>query len=173
VRPPLSEALRLLWGLLLLLALAASPLLVLILLAIIVVFLHPFRRREYGHPSVTLKGELVRSRSERAIADWFCRNGVRYVYERPAFDRRGSVISRPDFYLPDYGVYVEYWGLAGTGKEYDRTMRWKKAQYRVNEVRVVSLYPGELADLDGTLGARLASHSYSSPNRSMWTGSGP
>ena len=148
----MSEALRLLWGLLLLLALAASPLLGLVLIVLfVVVFLHPFRRKEYGRPSVTLRGELVRSRAEKTIADWFYRNGVRYLYEYPAFDRWGSVISRPDFYLPDYGVYVEYWGLVGTGKEYDRKMRWKEAQYRVNGVRVVSLYPGELTNLDGAL----------------------
>ena len=156
MRPPLSEALRLLWGLLLLLALAASPLLGLVLLALfIVVFLRPSRRREYGRPSVTLRGELVRSYSEKVIADWFYRNGIRYAYEHPAFDRRGSVISRPDFYLPDYAVYVEYWGLAGTGKGYDRTMMWKTEQYQRNGVRVVSLYPGELAGLDKTLGSRL------------------
>ena len=151
----LSVVLRLLRGLLLLLALAASPLLALVLVVIAAVLLFPRPRREYGRPSVTLRGEVVRSYSEKVIADWFYRNGVRYAYEYPAFDRRGSVISRPDFYLPDYGVYVEYWGLAGTGKGYDRTMRWKGAQYRTNGVRVVSLYPGELMNLDEALVSRL------------------
>jgi hypothetical protein len=161
VRPPLSEALRLLWGLLLLLlALAASPLLALVLLAIIVVFLHPFRRREYGRPSVTLRGEVVRSRSEKAIADWFYRNGIRYVYEYPAFDRRGSVISRPDFYLPDYGVYVEYWGLAGlpdgsAHSRYERSMLWKIEQHRRNGISVVSLFPNEIGNLDAVFRPKL------------------
>lgn len=77
------------------------------------------------------------------------------MYEHPAFDRRGLVISRPDFFLPDYGVYVEYWGLAGTRKKYDEMMKWKTAQYRLNGVRVVSLYPDELTYLDGALGSRL------------------
>jgi hypothetical protein len=155
VRLRLSVALRLLWGLLLLLALAASPLVALALTVVAVVLIFPRSRREYGRPSVTLRGEVVRSRSEKAIADWLCGNGVRYVYEYPAFDRRGSVISRPDFYLPDYDTYVEYWGLAGTGRKYDRTMRWKEAQYRMNGVRVVSLYPDELASLDEALRSRL------------------
>ena len=108
---------------------------------------------------------MVRSRSEKVIADWFYMNGVRYVYEHPAFDRRGSVISRPDFYLPDYALYVEYWGLAGTGKEYDRTTRWKTERYRRNGVRIVPLYPGELANLDQSLGSRLgrAAHGIRSP----------
>ena len=156
MRPPLSVALRLLWGLLLLLALAASPLLGLALLALfVVVLLRPSRRREYGRPSVTLRGELVRSYSEKIIADWFYRNGVRYVYERPVFDRRGSMISRPDFYLPDYGVYVEYWGLVGTKKEYDRTMKWKIEQYRRSGVRIVSLFPEDFHDLGSMMGSKL------------------
>ena len=164
MRLRLSEALRLLWGLLLLLALAASPLLALVLVAVAVVLLFPRPRREYGRPSVTLRGEVVRSHSEKFIADWFYRNGVRYAYEHPAFDRRGSVISRPDFYLPDYDLYVEYWGLVGNAKEYDMTMRWKETQYRMNGVRVVSLYPDQLADLDVVLGARLGRTARSAPS---------
>ena len=158
----------LLWGLLLLLALAASPVLALVLLAVAVVLLFSRPRREYGRPSITLRGEVVRSRSEKMIADWFYRNGVRYVYECLAFDRKVALISRPDFYLPDYALYVEYWGLAGTGKEYDRTTRWKTEQYRRNGVRVVSLYPGELTNLDQSLGSRLgrAAHGIQSPMRS-------
>jgi len=155
VRLRLSVALRLLWGLLLLLALAASPLFALVLIVVAVVLFFPRPRREYGRPSVTLLGEVVRSYSEKVIADWFYRNGIRYAYGRPAFDRRGSVISRPDFYLPDYDMYIEYWGLAGTGRGYERTMRWKAEQYRANAVRVVLLYPDELTNLDGALESRL------------------
>ncbi len=104
---------------------------------------------------MTLRGEVVRSYSEKVIADWLFRRGIRYVYEYPAFDRRGSVISRPDFYLPDYGVHVEYWGLAGTERKYDKTMMWKASQYRRNGVRVVSLYPDELTDLDAAFRSKL------------------
>jgi hypothetical protein len=155
VRPPLSEALRLLWGLFLLLALAASPLLALVLLAIIVVFLHPFRRKEYGRPSVTLRGEVVRSHSEKVIADWFFRRGIRYAYERPVFDPRGHRVGVPDFYLPDYGVYVEYWGLVGADRGYDKRMARKTERYLRNGVRLVSLYPGDLRDLGSAIGSGL------------------
>jgi hypothetical protein len=150
-----SAALRLLWGLLLLLALAlaASPPLALVLLATIVVFLHPFRRKEYGRPSVTLRGEVVRSNSERVIADWFSRRGIR--------GRWGSRrIGRPDFYLPDYGLYVEYWGLVdapddSTQSRYESSMGWKVAQYRRNGIRFVSLHPSELGNLDAAFRSKL------------------
>jgi hypothetical protein len=156
-----SAALRLLWGLLLLLALAASPPLALVLLATIIVFLRPLRRKEYGRPSVTLRGEVVRSRSEKAIADWFSEKGIRYVYEQPAVGRWGSRrIGRPDFYLPDYDVYVEYWGLVdapdGSARSrYKRSMGWKIAQYRRNGIKFVSLYPSELNNLSAAFRHKL------------------
>ena len=156
MRPRLSEALRLLWGLLLLLALAASPLLALVLLALTpVVVFRPFRRREYGHPSMTLRGEVVRSHSEKVIADWLFRRGIRYAYEQPVFDPRGRRVGVPDFYLPDFGVYVEYWGLVGADRRYEERMARKMERYLRNGVRVVSLYPGDLRDLGSAIGSRL------------------
>ena len=155
MRLRLSEALRLLWGLLLLLALAASPLLALVLLALIpVVVFRPFHRKEYGRPSMTLRGEVVRSRSEKLIADWLFRTGIRYAYEQPVFDPRGRRVGVPDFYLPDFGVYVEYWGLVGADGGYEKRMARKIERYLRNGVRVVSLYPGDLRDLGYALGSR-------------------
>jgi len=62
-------------------------------------------------------------------------------------------ISRPDFYLPQYNLFVEYWGLVdspdpGTRDNYIRTMRWKMAQYRKNNIRFISIYPSNLNSLD-------------------------
>jgi hypothetical protein len=64
-----------------------------------------------------------------------------------------SKISRPDFYLSQYNLFVEYWGLVdspdpGTRDNYIRTMRWKMAQYRSNNIRFISIYPSSLNDLD-------------------------
>ena len=94
---------------------------------------------EYGTPSVTLTGQPVRSKAERVIADYFTRHGIPYYYEAMATTNDWfifkSKISRPDFYLPQYNLFVEYWGLVnspdiGTRDNYIRTMRWKTAQYR-------------------------------------------
>ncbi|MDE1853271.1 MAG: hypothetical protein KGI38_05940 [Thaumarchaeota archaeon] len=152
---------RLYWGLLFLLALAVSPLVALALLVVVVILFHPVRREIYGHPAVTLRGEVVRSNSERVIADYFSRSGVRYVYEQPAVSRWGlRRISRPDFYLPDYRVYVEYWGLVNlpdtfARSKYQRSMKWKMEQYRRNGIRCISLHPRELRDLDAAFRFKL------------------
>ena len=156
MRPPPLETLRLLWGLLLLLALAASPLLALVLLALIlIVVFRPFHRKEYGRPSMTLRGEVVRSYSEKVIADWLFRRGIRYAYEQPVFDPRGRRVGVPDFYLPGYGVYVEYWGLVGADRGYENRMALKTERYLRNGVRVVSLYPGDLRDLGSAFRSKI------------------
>ena len=107
--------------------------------------------KQYGTPSKTMHGEDVRSRSEQRIADYFAQNGIRYFYEWGAqtdaliFKR---TFAHPDFYLPDYNIYVEFWGLAKVSKKYRRTMRFKMREYRKNKIRYISLYPDNLDNLD-------------------------
>ncbi len=111
----------------------------------------------YGEPSRTKRGEMVRSRAERQIADYFYENGVNYRYEdrvsatNSAFSEK---VGRPDFYLPDFDLYVEYWGLVDAGDSSDRNryhaeMEWKKKRYYESRIRFVSLYPWHLDDIDG------------------------
>jgi len=70
---------------------------------------------EYGTPSVTLTGQSVRSRSEKMIADYLTRNSIAYSYEATAMTNDWfifkSKISRPDFFLPQHKLVIEYWGL--------------------------------------------------------------
>ena len=113
-------------------------------------------KREYGVKSVTLKGEEVKSIAERRIADYFVKNNINYVYEHEARSKGlffNYKISSPDFYLPDYGVYVEYWGLVNaddsrTRKQYVRNMKRKMAIYYKNNIKFISIYPRNLNNLD-------------------------
>ncbi len=112
---------------------------------------------EYGKPSVTLTGQPVRSKGERIIGDYLTRHNIVYQYEAEATSNDWFIfrsrISRPDFYLPQYNLYVEYWGLVdsfdrGTRDSYVRSMRWKMAQYHKNNIQFVSIYPSNLSNLD-------------------------
>lgn len=114
----------------------------------------------HGSEHETLNGELVKSGGERMIADYFFKNKIRYEYEKPATGAANRIISRPDFYLPDYDVYVEYWGMADTQdgkerKEYAKGMEWKMARYRENGIRFVSIYPNEIEKLDSVFAKKL------------------
>jgi len=128
---------------------------VLVLVWIFLISLKP--KKEYGVKSVTLRGETVKSIGERRIADYFEKNNINYVYEKEAkgkfllfFDYK---ISSPDFYLPDYDVYVEYWGLVNaddgwTRENYVRNMKRKMAIYHRNNIKFISIYPRNLENLD-------------------------
>jgi hypothetical protein len=115
-----------------------------------------FGRSEY----ITLEGETVKSYGEKALADYFFKNNIRYQYEQPAWSRSGRRISRPDFYLPDLDVYVEYWGMADTKEpdkkeKYVSSMKWKMDKYHQNGIKFVSIYRGNLDDLDSVFRAKL------------------
>ena len=104
--------------------------------------------KQYGVPTTTERGETVKSHSESRIADYFTRNGIRYEYEHTI-----SGIGHPDFYLPDYDLVVEFWGLVdaddeGVRTRYVKTMRWKMAQYHSRKIKFVSIYPSNLSNLD-------------------------
>jgi len=74
---------------------------------------------------------MVRSQSERVIAEWFLDNNIRFEYERVVGVRnyRGNPTWRlPDFYLPDYGVYWEHFG------------RWDDEEYRIRARRKLAMY---------------------------------
>ena len=68
-------------------------------------------------------------------------------------------ISRPDFYLPDYGIYVEYWGMLGVEdsrvrSRYEQSMKWKMAKYHQNNIKFISIYPNNLGNLDWVFRAK-------------------
>lgn len=111
---------------------------------------------QYGVKSTTVTGQTVRSKAEKTIADYFTQQNITYEYEKTA-KTNGLIfkdkISKPDFYLPQYDLYVEYWGLLNTddralSKRYERAMKYKMAKYHENRIAFVSLYPNNLTNLD-------------------------
>lgn len=60
----------------------------------------------YKKPYSTLKGENVRSKSERYIADWLYAHDIDYEYE-PSLHIKDFKF-RPDFYIPEADLYIEH-----------------------------------------------------------------
>jgi DNA helicase-4 len=54
----------------------------------------------------TFKGEKVKSKSERDIADWLFRHNIKYVYE-PSINLKDFPF-KPDFYIPQADLYLEH-----------------------------------------------------------------
>jgi hypothetical protein len=84
-----------------------------------------------------------RSAGERKIAYFFDNNAIKYQYEPAVLvntDNNRSRIWYPDFYLPEFKTYLEYFGLAGQ-PGYDDGIKKKLSTYSKMGLDVISLYP--------------------------------
>jgi len=102
----------------------------------------------------TVDGTLVQSDGERRIAEWLAFHKIAYRYDARLRIIEGFQI-RPDFYLPEYDVYIEYWGM--DTPRYKAGMYLKQDLYMHAGKRLISLYPDDKTRLDTALGAKLAS----------------
>ena len=97
-------------------------------------------------------GTLVQSEGERRIAEWLAAHGLAYRYDAK-FRIIGEFQIRPDFYLPEVDVYIEYWGL--DTPQYKMSMYKKQTLYQQEGKRLISVYPADLRELDAHLSAKL------------------
>lgn len=113
------------------------------------------------NPPVSLRKETVKSYGELHIANFLTQNGIAYVYEQEyPIDTRTSEFGQyhPDFYLPDFDLYIEYFGINRqgdvpsyfTGKNgmsasqvYQEGIRWKRDLHRKNGTRMIEAYAYE------------------------------
>ena len=97
-------------------------------------------------------GTVVQSGGERRIAEWLSAHGIAYRYDAK-FRIIGEFQIRPDFYLPELDVYVEYWGL--DTPQYKMSMYKKQTLYQQEGKRLISVYPADLSRLGDLLAAKL------------------
>lgn len=57
----------------------------------------------------TIQGEKVKSIEELTISNFLYLNGIEYEYEKPY--PYGNTMYRPDFYLKEYNIYLEHFGV--------------------------------------------------------------
>ena len=83
-------------------------------------------------------GTWVQSDGERLICEALDAERIRYRYDERFRILDGYAI-RPDFYLPEFDVYVEYWGMETA--DYKIGMLKKQQLYQQQGKRLISLYP--------------------------------
>ncbi len=92
-------------------------------------------------------GHVVKSRAEALIDNWLDREGIAHEYE-PSLTIEGNTI-KPDWYISDADVYVEFWGfLARDNKEYDDRRKHKEELYARSNKKLVSITNGDLEDIN-------------------------
>ncbi len=119
------------------------------------------------NPPTTINNEIVKSYGEMDIANFLTQNGIAYVYEKPyLIDTRTSEYGQycPDFYLPEYDIYIEYFGIDKSGQvpsyfkgkngmsateTYQASMQWKRETHNANNTHMIECFAYE--KFDGSL----------------------
>ena len=96
----------------------------------------------------TFSGERVKSVEELMIANFLLLNGVNYEYEKPY--PHGDHVYRPDFYLTDYDIWLEHFGIDKHGrakwlsefqeKQYLKSMHKKRAKHHLYRTKLLETY---------------------------------
>ncbi len=100
-------------------------------------------------------GTLVQSAGELKIADWLTARKIKYRYDERIRIIDGYAI-RPDFYLPEFDVYIEYWGMDTI--DYKIGMLKKLKLYQLQGKKLISLYPEDKNNLDIILKSKLSKY---------------
>lgn len=113
---------------------------------------------EYGN--LTYKcddGRKVRSRAEAIICSWLYNNKIRVKYEEPVYYRDETTGEtkelHPDFYLPDYEIYIEYNEL--TNPKYIKSKEYTQKIYDKLGLKVIIMTDKDLQDISACLKPRL------------------
>jgi len=104
-------------------------------------------------------GTVVQSEGERRIAEWLTSHGLAYRYDAK-YRIIGEFQIRPDFYLPELDVYIEYWGM--DTPQYKMSMYKKQTLYQQEGKRLISVYPKDLPSLNRLLTTKLQFFGFSS-----------
>jgi hypothetical protein len=92
-------------------------------------------------------GRNFKSEGERRIAVFLESNSIKYHYEPPLLINPTCGKPRiwyPDYYLPEFGAYIEYFGLVGRAN-YDEGIKRKETQYSKTGIAVIPVYPWTFA----------------------------
>ena len=105
--------------------------------------------------------ERFKSQEEVLIANFLFRNQIEYQYEEKYQYKTASKMFgqyKPDFYLPEYDIYIEHFGIDKNGKvpdwfkgdgtktaqeKYSEGIEWKRAEHLENNTTLVETYSWE------------------------------
>lgn len=98
-------------------------------------------------------GTFVQSDGERMIAEWLSDRNIVFRYDERIRIIEGMAI-RPDFYLPEFDVYIEYWGMDTI--DYKIGMLKKLKLYQQESKRLISVHFSEKARIGCILPEKLS-----------------
>lgn len=107
---------------------------------------------QYGNLTIECDdGRRVRSRAEALISNFLYNNKIRSVYEKTVYyeENGESKTLHPDFYLPDYNLYIEYNEIQK--KSYLKSKDYTKKTYEKLGLTVIIMDDKDLNSIAGFL----------------------
>jgi hypothetical protein len=85
---------------------------------------------------------LYKSEGEKRIGNYLEEMQISFSYEKPVavVDSDKTKVWYPDFYLDDYHLIIEYFGMKGVS-DYERMNKYKRKCYNENRLDVIEIYP--------------------------------
>lgn len=113
---------------------------------------------EYGNKTYKCDdGRIVRSRAEAIICSWLYNQKIRVKYEETVYykdEKTGEIKElHPDFYLPDYDLYIEYNEI--TSANYLKSKEYAQKIYKQQGKKVVIMTDEDLQDVAAFLMPKL------------------
>jgi len=111
------------------------------------------RKKVIKNPYKTNRYE---SNGESQLADYFKkRNIIFYHHPQLKFNRQYGPLTipfvnkkfEPDFYLPEFHIYIEYNGMMDK-PEYKTRVEEKRKYYKMNDIEYIEILPEQLNNLD-------------------------
>lgn len=101
----------------------------------------------------TMGGTAVQSMGEKRIAEFLECERIEYIYDE-RFRIAGDALVRPDFYLPEFDLYIEYFGM--DTPEYRENMEKKRKLYQRAGKKLVSVSWRDDENLEAILREKLS-----------------
>ncbi len=107
-------------------------------------------------PYTAINNEPVKSHAEKQIFDFLLTNKLNNRPIKVEYEHEIENVGKPDFYLPEYDLYIEHWGLTKNGtvpiwfdqttKDYQRNKEKKKQWFEENGKLLVETFSHEYDD---------------------------
>lgn len=94
-------------------------------------------------------GHYVRSKNEMLVDNWLYYHEVCHAYEKSVFSKVSQQAYCSNFFLPQYKLFIEIWGM--TDVQYEARKQRKIAFYQQNEYDLLQILGGGVKNLDDIL----------------------
>lgn len=114
------------------------------------------------NPFITIDNKEMANYSSMVIANFLFQNNIKYEYNVSyKFDKEKKLEYKPDFYLPDYDIYIEYYGINRKNEVpsylkgyegmdastlYNKGIKWKRNIHKKYSLKVIETYSYEMKE---------------------------